>query len=58
MNTKLTREEAHLCLMALDIAQLAYSDEFEEKIREYYKSLDLQSLLQKLSVIMEDVENE
>lgn len=54
MEKKLTREEAHFCLMAIEIASMAYSTDFEEKIKEMYSTLDLSNLLEKLKEMKEN----
>lgn len=54
MNIDLTKEEAHLILMALEIAHMSYSD-FEDIINENYVSLDLNLLKLKLNTLTKEM---
>lgn len=54
MNIHLTKEEAHLLLMALEIADMSYSD-FKDIVNENYVSLDLNSLKLKLNTLTKEL---
>ena len=54
MNIHLTKEEAHLILMALEIADMSYSD-FEDIIKENYVSLNLNLLKSKLNTLTKEL---
>jgi hypothetical protein len=54
MNIHLTKEEAHLILMALEIAHMSYSD-FEDIINENYALLDLNLLKLKLNTLTKEL---